>query len=45
MARSFTDLIDFLLSEIALCGDQGKCCAQPLALRRFLPFSSFLFAA
>ena len=25
MARSFRDLIDFLLAEIALCGDQGGC--------------------
>lgn len=25
MARCFRDLIDFLLAEIALCGDQGRC--------------------
>lgn len=32
MARGFDELIDFLLSEIALCGDQGEL--YSLAVRR-----------
>lgn len=38
MAPSLRDLIDFLLSEIALCGDQGLS-LHPCILHR-IPFSA-----
>lgn len=43
MARGFNDLIDFLLSEIALCGDQGTYCSLVMVLRSVASMRMLVF--